>query len=316
MKIIFFGTPLFAAKILNYLIKNSVEIAAIVTKPDKPRGRSKEPAFSALKESVLKNNLKIPIHQPEKASSPSFANILKKYEADLFVVVAYGEIVKKNILDMPRLGCINLHTSLLPKYRGASPIHAALLNGDQETGVTIIKMVEKMDAGEIFGQKRLSIPISMNFEELETKLCSLGQELLLEVIAQMQLGLAKNIEQEESEATYVKKIDSNLAQIRWEEAADVLHNRIRAFSPKPGAWCQVKIKGEIKRLKIFSTTFQKNKAAHSSAACAQTVTYKNEEWVVGCRDGTLTLLEVQLEGKKRLPASDFIRGNPVPPTLL
>lgn len=316
MKIIFFGTPLFAAKILEYLIKNRIEISAIITKPDKPRGRSGKPAFSAVKDYCLKNHLKIPIHQPEKASSPLFAEKLKNYTADLFVVVAYGEIVKKNLLDMPPFGCINLHASLLPKYRGASPIHAALLNGDQETGVTVIKMVEKMDAGDIFGQKRLSIPIAMHFEELEAKLCFLAQELLLEIITQIQLGLAKTVEQKESEATYVKKIDSNLAQILWEEPADVLHNRIRAFSSKPGAWCLVKIKGGEKRLKIFSSTFQKKSIPSCGEPAGQILAYENDQWIVACGEGTLTLLEVQLEGKKRLGASDFIRGNSIPPTFL
>lgn len=312
MKIVFFGTPSFAAKVLNYLITHSVDVVAIVTKPDKARGRSKKLVYSAVKEFALENNLDIPIHQPEKASDPVFVDLLKKYKADLFVVVAYGEIVKQNLLEMPRLGCINLHASLLPKYRGASPIHAALLNGDRETGVTVIKMVEKMDAGDILGQKRMSISINMNFEELETKLYLLGQEVLLDVITQLQLGLSKQKAQKGSEASYVKKIDSSLAKIDWKEPANVLHNRVRAFSKKPGAWCSVEIKGQIKRLKIFLTSFCKETIATSKS----TVAYGNGQWVIASSKGSLSLLEVQLEGKKRMKTEDFIRGNETPPLII
>ena len=158
MKVIFFGTPPFAANILSFLIENHIQIAAIVTKPDKPQGRSGKLAFSAVKKRALELCPDIPLFQPEKASSPSFVKELVPFQADLFVVVAYGEIIKKNLLEMPRLGCINLHASLLPKYRGAAPMQFALLNGDKETGVTIMDMAEKMDAGDILVQETISHP--------------------------------------------------------------------------------------------------------------------------------------------------------------
>lgn len=309
MKVIFFGTPSFAAEILGFLIENQVEVLAVVTKPDKPRGRSGKPAFSAVKQLATEKYPEIPLYQPDKASHESFAEILAKYGADLFVVIAYGEIIKQNLLDMPRYGCINLHASLLPKYRGAAPIHFALLNGDQESGVTIIEMVLKMDAGPMLGQAKVAISPYMNFAELEEKLCDVGATILCDVIHKIQKGTVKKIPQDSSKATYVTKVDPSLAQIDWQASAAELHNRIRAFSPKPGAWCQVQIGEQSKRMKIFQSQVCKN----ASGRPAEVLSYQGGEWMVACGTGALKLLEVQLEGKKCLSSSDFIRGLPKPP---
>ncbi len=307
MKIIFFGTPSFAAEALNFLIDSGIEVAGVVTKTDRPRGRSGRPMPSAVKAFVQQRHPHIPIYQPERASDPAFKETLEQVGADLFVVVAYGEIIKQHLLDMPPLGCINLHTSLLPKYRGAAPIHAALLNGDAVTGVSIIEMVQKMDAGPILAQKKVPITEAMNFSSLEEALCKVGGEALLEVIRKLQKGEIEKSEQNPNDATYVSKIDSELAAIHWNEDATKITNCIRAFSPKPGAWCSVKVGDQVRRLKIFKAV-----AVEGCGQPGEILAYSKDNWTIACGKGALKIYEVQLEGKKRLSVSDFIRGTPMP----
>ncbi len=300
MSIIYFGTPLFAAEVLDFLIESGVEVLAVVTKPDKPRGRSGKPLFSAVKQLATEKHPTIPLYQPDKASNPSFEEEMARYGADLFVVVAYGEIMKQPLLDLPKQGCINLHASLLPKYRGAAPIQFALLDGAKETGVTIIEMVLKMDAGPILAQEKIPISKEMNSGELEEALCSLGKKTLLRVIKNYP---KQKIEQDPAEATYVQKITPDMAAIDWKKSAEVLHNQIRAFSPRPGAWCEVDIGGQTKRLKIFK----------AEVAAEDKEIFSKDKWIVSCGEGALSLLEVQLEGKKRLSIGEFAQGLSGPP---
>ncbi|MBA3603356.1 MAG: methionyl-tRNA formyltransferase, partial [Parachlamydiaceae bacterium] len=171
MKVVFFGTPPFAAKLLKVLLEQGFSIVAIITKPDKPQGRSKEPLFPAVKETALLYAPNIPLFQPEFVSAPDFAPTLAQFDADLFVVVAYGEIIKQHLLDMPRLGCINVHASILPKYRGAAPIQRAIIGGEEESGVTIMQMVRKMDAGDMIRVAKVPIGQNMIYGELENELC-------------------------------------------------------------------------------------------------------------------------------------------------
>lgn len=311
MRIIFFGTSFFAAKILDFLIRNQVEVAAVITKPDKPQGRSDHPVSSPVKKYVLKNNSHLPLYQPEKASAPSFAERLKPYKADLFIVVAYGEIIKENLLNMPRLSCLNVHASLLPKYRGAAPIQFALLNGDKESGITVMEMVSALDAGAIIKQIAVPIPDHMNLEELEAKLCEVGSEGLLEVIDDFKKGSIQKTVQNHNEATYVKKIDSSMAQINWKESAQTLHNRIRAFSPKPGAWCMISLGDQIKRLKILRSRVIKGLCG----ICGSLAQYDKSHWKIFCGEDALELIELQLEGKRRMLTKDFLLGHPFPPLM-
>ena len=311
MKVIFFGTPPFAANVLTFLIDHNIEVVAIVTKPDKPQGRSGKPAFSAVKKVALEKYPSIPLHQPEAASDANFAEKLRTYDADLFIVVAYGEIMKENLLQMPRLSCLNVHSSLLPKYRGAAPMQFALLNGDTKSGVTIMEMALKMDAGDIIAQKIVPISDDMNLEQLEAALCQAGCEALLEVVHAFEKGPVSKTPQDHSQATYVKKIDPSMAQITWADPASVLHNRIRAFSPKPGAWCTVEINGQSKRLKILRSCV--SKAYQGSPG--ETVQYDKKNWIIACKEDALELLEVQLEGKKKVAIEDFLRGYPNPPKI-
>ncbi|MBI3211757.1 MAG: methionyl-tRNA formyltransferase [Simkania negevensis] len=311
MRIIFFGTPPFAAKILSHLIKRKINIVAVVTKPDRPKGRSSLPSFSAVKEEVLHFHSTLPLHQPEKASTHSFATLLAFYQPDLFVVVAYGEIMKQDLLDIPKCGAINLHASLLPKYRGASPMQWALLEGEKETGVTIIEMVLKMDAGDVLKQKKIPLSEEMNLGELEEKMIPVGSEALLEVIEEYKNGKVKKVLQEHEKATYVSKITPELLHIRWDKTALEIHNQVRAFSPLPGAFCEIQVGSHIKRLKIFRSKVESTLLPHDASPGA-TLHYDSQGWTIACKGGSLRLLEVQLEGKKKMGIEEFVRGVSLP----
>ena len=297
MKIIYFGTPPIAAEVLDFLSGNGVEVLAIVTKGDKPRGRSGKPVFSAVKELALEKFPNIPLYQPDKASTAAFEEELRLFGADFFVVFAYGEIIKQNILDLPRYGCINLHPSLLPKYRGPAPIRFALLDGAKETGVSVIEMALKMDAGDLLAQEEVSIPLDMDCEQLERVLIPLGAETLLKVIKNYSYYDEHKLSQDPTLATYVQKIDATMAEIDWSQSAETIHNQIRAFSPKPGAWCRAIVNGKPKRLKVFR-----------AIPTVEAPQYQKDQWIVSCGDGNLSLLDLQLEGKKRLSIPEFIRG--------
>ena len=311
MRVIFFGTPSFAADILEYLVENGVTVCAVVTRPDKPRGRSGKPCFSTVKQLVSEQFPKIPIYQPDRVSTESFQQELARYAADLFIVVAFGEIIKQPILDLPRFGCLNLHASLLPYYRGAAPIHFVLLNGEKKTGVTVIEMVAKMDAGPILAQEEISIEPDDYFLDLEAKLCLAGAKQLLHVIRQYEQKTVKKVIQNEAEATFATKVDPSLARLDWNESADVLYCRIKAFTPRPGAWCFVSINGAKKRMKIF-----KARPVVVEGRAGTTLSYSSQGWSIACGRHALELLDVQLEGKKRLSIAEFSLGKKQAPELI
>lgn len=305
MKIIFFGTSAFAAEVLKFLLASGREIAAVVTRTDKPRKRSSEPAFPPVKETLLQIAPQLPLFQPEKASTPAFAEQLKAFGADLFVVVAYGEIIKQLLLDLPKKGAINIHASLLPKYRGAAPMQRCLMDGQERTGITIIDMVLQMDAGAILEQAEIAVPPSMTFGELEKALIPLACQTVSHVIDGLEQGSVQRTPQEEAEVTFAPKIASDEEKIDWHREASALHNQIRALSPYPAAFANVKIGNEpIKRLKIKLATF----AGGFKGQPGEVLMCGEEGLVVACGTGALRLLEVQLEGKKPLKIEEFIRG--------
>jgi methionyl-tRNA formyltransferase len=299
---VFFGTPRFAAIILDYLATKSIDIVAVVTNPDKPVKRSKEPVFSPVK--VKAQELHIPIYQPEKASSESFVQFLKELHADLFLVVAYGEIFKENFLEVPPLGCINVHASLLPKYRGAAPIQRAIWEGEKESGVSIMKIAKQMDAGGVY--KKVSLPIgdTVTAGEFSEKLAALGAQALWEVIVQIEEGAARLLEQEESIVTFAHKLHAKDAHIDFTRSAIHTYNQIRACTPKPGAWCWVEIKGEKKRLLIKSA--EKNTSLQGISG--QILPSEESTLWIACSEGAIGLLRIQLEGKKEMSVAEFLRG--------
>ncbi|KAF3361565.1 Methionyl-tRNA formyltransferase [Chlamydiales bacterium STE3] len=305
MNIIYFGTPRFSAEVLNFLLKNGIEIAAVVTKPDKPVGRGQNPVPVPVKALVESSGLGIPVFQPEVVSSPEFAPTLRKFNPDLFVVVAYGEILKKDLLEMPTKGCINLHASLLPKYRGAAPIQRSIIEGEKESGVTIMHLARKMDAGDIIESQSIPIDLTTTYAELEKAICSEGSRLLLKVIKDIEKGVVKRYPQDHSLATYAPKIELEDCEVRWGGEAKTVHNLIRGVNPEPGAWCWVKIKNEPKRLKIYSSL-----PVEELYLSPGVLKVQGQDVFVGCLKGSLKLLEVQLEGKKRMLAADLFRGIP------
>lgn len=306
MKIIFFGTPSFSADVLSYLLANDVKISAVITKPDRPQGRSKELVPTPVKVLAQSMNPPIPVYQPEIVSALEFASVLTQYQADLFVVVAYGEIIKQHLLEMPRFGCINLHTSLLPKYRGAAPIQRSIINGESVTGVTIMYLDRKMDTGDVI--KMVQVPIEPNttLPELENNLCQVGSKALLDVIRDLESGNTQRIPQDHSQATYAPKIELEDCQLNWVLSAQALHNLVRGVVPNPGAWCYVSVKGQKKRLKINETRV----VSELSGLPGQILIYGKEGLVIACGTQALRIMNLQLEGKKAMSADELIRGTP------
>ena len=304
MKIVFFGTSAFAAKILSKLIEQGYQIIAVVTRPDRSKGRNLLASAPPVKLIAEKLNIALPIFQPEKASAPEFANVLKQFDADLFVVVAYGEIIKKNLLEMPKLGCINIHASLLPKFRGAAPMQRCLMAGEKQTGITIIEMSPQMDAGDILAMESLPISEEMTFGETEAQLCELSIKLLFDIIHQFEKATVSKTPQDHTLATFAPKILPEEERIDWKKSAKSIHDQIRALSPFPGAWCSVKIGSDIKRLKI-----KKSKVLEGLSGEPGTILSLGKDgWIISCGKDALRLLEVQLEGKKAMSAEECIRG--------
>lgn len=300
----FFGTSSFAAETLRSLLEHRVDVVAVVTRVDKPKGRRLELSPPPVKEMALKEYPKLPLLQPLKASTPEFVETLRSYHPDLFVVVAYGEILRPSILEIPRYGCVNIHASLLPLYRGAAPMQRALMDGVLETGITLIEMSAQMDAGDILAIEAIPVTPDMTLGELEPQLRVLGSRLILQYIADVDQGPVRRRPQDHSCATLAPKIMPDEMRIDWRKKASVLHNLVRALSPVPGAWCEVEVNGEKKRLKIKRTEF----LSSEQGAPGSTLRKSMAEWVVACGEGALRLLEVQLEGKKSMSIGEFLRG--------
>lgn len=293
IKIVFFGTPRFSAEVLAHLIEQGVGIQAVVTQPDRPQGRSLQLAPSPVK-SVAGA---LPVLQPEKASDPAFLEVLQSLQADLFVVVAYGQILSQKLLDIPPLGCINVHTSLLPKYRGAAPIQRCLLDGVEETGVSVQKMVRQLDAGDVIAVSKVRVPLEMNYGELESALCGMSKTLLVQVLKMYEEGVPQATPQDPACVTLAPKVAVEEAEIDWKLPNEVLRNRVRAFCPKPGAWCWTQ---GGKRLKILRTRPVAGEGSPGEVL--------SPEGTIACGSGALRLVEVQPEGKKAMSAADWLRG--------
>jgi len=284
----------------------------VVTRPDRSRGRSKKMLPSAVKALCQEKWPELPVFSPERASTSEFVETVEKLGADLFVVVAYGEIIKTNLLTIPLKGCINIHASLLPKYRGAAPIQRSIMDGEKESGVTIMEMVLKMDAGAILEVEKVAIPHSMNFGELEQALCNVAKPALLRTIEKIEENTLVKIDQDESNVTFAPKISLEDRLIDWKKGAGQIHNQIRGLSPSPGAFCFVEIKGERKRLMVKKAI----DLPEVEGEAGQTLIYEKGEWVVGCGNGALSLLLVQLEGKKPMSVEDFLRGSVTVPLFV
>jgi methionyl-tRNA formyltransferase len=263
---------------------------------------------SAVKKLALSACPGVPLYQPEKASSEDFAQEIAKYEPDFFVVIAYGEIMGQQLLDIPKILPINIHASLLPKYRGAAPIQRCLMDGASESGVTIMEMVRKMDAGDMLEVVKIAISDEMTAGELEAAMAEVAGPAVFSVMKKFKSGRGVKIPQDEEKVTYAPKILSEDRLISWEKSARDIHNQIRALSPRPGAYCQVKTQDGLKRLIIRRSQV----VEEVKSTPKDNLKYENGQWIVGCGSDALSLLELQLEGKKALLIEEFLKGLPSP----
>lgn len=310
MRIIFFGTPNFAAIILESLLKNeNFDVSAAVANSDKPAGRKKILTSPPVKELAQKS--KIEVLQPAKLKDAPFAERLKQIKADLFIVASYGKIIPKEILETPKFGCINVHGSLLPEYRGASPIQFALMEGKKKTGITIMLMDEGMDTGPVLAQKEITIDESDNFISLSEKMAHLGSELLIETLPKRVSGEISPAAQDSSKATYTRLFKAEDYKIDWSKPAEEIHNKIRALFPD--AYGLVKIGDSELRMKFIESSKFKvqssNELQYLSSKTKQRELFSfNKRLLAKCSDDFLELIKIQPEGKKVLKASDFLNG--------
>jgi methionyl-tRNA formyltransferase len=298
MKIVFFGNPKFCLHPLLSLYNSQYDIVSVVTNTDRKSGRGLNLSSSFVKEKALELN--IPIIETDNVHSDKLFNQLNDLNADLFVVVAFS-ILPDNIISIPEYGSINIHPSLLPKYRGSSPIQYALLNGDEETGVSIINLNRKIDSGSILGQKKFSIPSSANFGYMYEKLGILGSELLLKVIEDIKNDKSLTIVQDESQKTLAPKIKKEQYKIDWNQNSIQIYNQIRAFDPYPGAYALL----NNKRIKLFGA--QKEKIFNSPNLKVGQLLIEDDSLLIKSNTDFISISEVQLEGKKRVKSYDFIK---------
>lgn len=299
MKVVFMGTPDFAVGTLEAIIEAGHEVALVVTQPDKPKGRSGALQFPPVKECAVAHGIEV--FQPTKIRLEENVEFLRKYEADIFVVAAFGQILPKSILDMPKYGCINVHASLLPKYRGAAPIQWAVINGDAVTGVTIQQMDIGIDTGDIILTKELAIADDETGGGLFDKLAVVGAEACVEAMEQIANGNATRTPQNHEEATHVSMISKEFGNIDWKKSAVEIERLIRGLNPWPSAYTKL----DGKTFKIWkAAVISENSGANPGCVCK----VSKDALEVQTGEGVLSLLEVQLEGKKRMEADAFLRG--------
>ena len=300
LRIAFFGTPEFAVPSLRTLLAGSDLVVGVVCQPDKPAGRGQRVTVPPVKQVALEAH--VPVLQPEKLRPPQFLESLRQCAPDLIVVAAYGRILPKTVLDLPRLGCINVHGSLLPKYRGAAPIQWAILRGEVVTGITIMQMNEHMDAGDVLLQRETRIGEDETYGELQARLADLGARALMEAIAQIHAGTLRAQAQCEEEVTLAPMIAKENGRIDWTQPAVVVARMVRAFNPWPSAFTLL----DGKLLKIHRAHVR-----GASAAAPGSVVQAQGDLAVATGAGMLILDELQLEGRKRLSAAEFGRGGAI-----
>ena len=299
MNVVFFGTPDFAVPTLKAIIDAGHNVKAVVTQPDKPKGRSKELCMSPVKETALKYNLHV--IQPVKVRTVEFVDEIRRFEPDVIVVVAFGRILVKDIIDMPKYGCINVHSSLLPKYRGAAPIQWAVVNGDKYTGVTTMLMDEGLDTGDILMQETVPIDPDETGGSLFDKLAPVGAKLLVETLKALEEGSVRRTPQNDLESTHVDMIKKEDGHINFSKSACQIDCMVRGFSPWPSAYTFL----NGKMLKIWSVSPCEKEY---SGKCGEIVEITKDSIIVKTGDGCVAINELQLEGKKRMDSASFLRG--------
>lgn len=303
MRIVFMGTPDFAAASLKKLIDEKYDIAAVFTQPDKPRDRGMKLSYSPVKELALENN--IPVYQPIKLRDGTATELIKSLRPDILVVVAYGRILPDDMLEVPKYGAINVHASLLPKYRGAAPIQWAVLNGDKITGVTTMYLASEMDTGDIIYTSETEIGEFETSGELFDRLMVMGAELLDRTLRDIEAGTAPRTQQDHSKASYVKMLDKSLSPIEWAKTPREIIKQIYGLQPWPVATAEL----DGKVFKIYSAEYTQNKTVKAPGSV---VSAGKKGIEIACHGGeTLLITELQAAGKKRMKASDYLLGHPI-----
>ncbi len=300
MRVVFMGTPDFATGTLEEIVKSGYEVVGVVTQPDKPKGRGKSLMPTPVKEVALRYGL--PVYQPKRAKEPEFIETLKGLEPDVIVVAAFGQIITKEILEMPRFGCVNVHASLLPAYRGAAPIQWAVINGDKESGVTIMQMDEGIDTGDMMDKVVVPIAEDETGGSLFDKLSAAGAKLCVKVLKDLEAGKAiRERQPKESTTAYASMINKGMGEINWERKAKEIEQLIRGLNPWPSAY--TRIHGKMLKLwkaEVFEDTVHKQ--------AGEIVKIEKDGIYVQTGEGLLKIRELQLEGKKRMDTASFLRG--------
>ena len=300
MRVLFIGTGEIGVPVLRSLLNSSEhELVGVVTQPDKPAGRTQKIEAPAIK--VALGESKVPILQPSRIRNEDAVAEIRALAPDVIVVMAYGQILPRAVLEIPRIACLNLHASLLPRHRGAAPIQAAIVAGDRESGITVMYMDEGLDTGDVLLQTRLEIAADETGGSLHDRLAQIAPDSLREALARLQRGNAARVPQDSSTATYAPKLEREDGRIDWSEPAALIERKIRAFNPWPGAFTILRDEaGAERKLKI-----------HRASLVAER-SNDPENLVIGAKDGALRLEEVQLEGKRRMNAAEFLRGYNAP----
>ena len=302
MKIIYMGTPDFAVAPLEAILKAGHEVTAVVTQPDRQKGRGREVQYSPVKECALSHG--IPVLQPLKIKEKDAVEELRKYPADIFVVAAFGQLLSEEILNMPRFGCINIHASLLPAYRGAAPIQWCVINGEEKTGVTIMQMAKGMDTGDILLQKEVVLDEKETGGSLFDRLMETGAELIVEALQRIENGEVTPVLQREELATYAGKITKDMGNIDFTKAAVTIERLIRGLNPWPSAFTHYK--GKI--LKIWEADVVSECVNAENSVPGTVIAMDKESFTLATGEGALRIRSLQPEGKKRMSCAEFMRG--------
>jgi methionyl-tRNA formyltransferase len=309
MRLVFLGTPAFAVPTLDRIVEAGHQVLAVVTQPDRPRGRGQHPSPPPVKEAAAR--LGLPVRQPERVKLPESVEFLRALGAEAMVVVGYGQIIPQTVIDLAPLGIINVHASLLPKYRGAGPIQWAILNGETRTGVTTMRIDAGLDTGDMLLKRWTEIGPEENAVELGARLAAMGADLLVETLAGLAAGTLVPEKQDSSQATYARLLKKEDGLLDWSLPAPAIHNRVRGLQPWPGAYTT--FRGQT--LHIWESRVAKERV-HTSVDTADTSVCATapgrivavKPMIVSCGSGALELLEVQLEGRKRISGADFANG--------
>ena len=302
MKIVYMGTPDFAVAPLEAILKAGHEVTAVVTQPDRQKGRGREVQYSPVKECALSYG--IPVLQPLKIKEKDAVEELRKYPADIFVVAAFGQLLSEEILNMPRLGCINIHASLLPAYRGAAPIQWCVINGEEKTGVTIMQMAKGMDTGDILLQKEVVLDEKETGGSLFDRLMETGAELIVEALPKIEAGELIPVVQKEELATYAGKITKDMGNIDFTKAAVTIERLIRGLNPWPSAFTHYK--GKI--LKIWEADVVSECVNAENPVPGTVIAMDKESFTLATGESALRIRSLQPEGKKRMSCAEFMRG--------